>query len=82
MAESTTPTGKAVPLLAVTIILLLLVWITTAARVYIRHHIKAFGIDDVLMCVGVINTSSPRTMTTSANTFRYFLQLLVQLVLL
>lgn len=38
-----------------TIIFLVLCWITVAARLVVRHMIKAIGLDDWLMLIGVVS---------------------------
>ncbi|KAM5376453.1 hypothetical protein ACJZ2D_005507 [Fusarium nematophilum] len=46
--------GEGVPLLYVTIVMLALCWVTVIARIGTRKWIKNIGLDDYLMCGGLI----------------------------
>ncbi|KAH8652247.1 cation-transporting ATPase 4 [Xylariales sp. PMI_506] len=48
------PAGGGIPLLYVTILLLTLSWTVVAVRVVIRMMKKVFGLDDWLMCIGLL----------------------------
>ncbi|KAI1852872.1 hypothetical protein JX265_012900 [Neoarthrinium moseri] len=49
-----TPTGLALSLVLVSIIFLVLSWITTLARLSVRRKIKGIGLDDWLMVAGLL----------------------------
>ncbi|RSL80952.1 hypothetical protein CDV31_017079 [Fusarium ambrosium] len=46
--------GKGVPLFCLIIVLLVLSWPILIARMVVRRWIKSLGLDDWLMCVGVV----------------------------
>lgn len=49
------PAGDGVPSLYVTCVLLALSWFTIALRVWVRIRVEAFGLDDWLMCIGLVS---------------------------
>lgn len=42
-------------LFTITVFLLTLSWIIVIIRVLVRWRIRSFGVDDVLMCVGLVS---------------------------
>jgi len=40
---------------AITVSFLILAWITVLARICVRVKIKSLGLDDYLMCVGLVS---------------------------
>jgi hypothetical protein len=48
------PAQSGAALLAVAIIMLALSWVAVVLRVIARRRIRAFGLDDWLMCVGLV----------------------------
>lgn len=49
------PAGDGVPSLYVTCVLLALSWFTIVLRVWVRIRVEAFGLDDWLMCIGLVS---------------------------
>lgn len=48
------PAGLALTLLVVAIAMLILAWVTVVARICVRKWIKGLGLDDYLMCFGLV----------------------------
>lgn len=57
-ASMVRPAGDGVALLYASIILLILAWLTMAARVGVRMWRKASGLDDLLMLIGLVRTAN------------------------
>lgn len=48
------PTGLAATLLTVAVVMLVSAWVAVIARVCVRRWIKGLGMDDYLMCIGLV----------------------------
>lgn len=53
------PAGDGQALFQASIVLLVLSWVTFITRVVVRVQRKALGIDDLLMCIGIVRLLSP-----------------------
>lgn len=49
------PAGDGLTLYIVTVVMLVLSWVTVVARIWIRRMIKQFGLDDALMVFGLVS---------------------------
>lgn len=67
VATMSDPAGLGVTLLYVTIVMLALSWITVILRLSVRRWLKpdAMGLDDSLMCIGLVCCTPPTTRCTS-----------------
>jgi hypothetical protein len=52
--------GDGVPLLYAAIVLLVLSWTVYCMRVGVRVWRKAFGLDDIMMLIGIVSCSTDR----------------------
>lgn len=50
------PTGLAATLLTVAVVMLVSSWTAVVARVFVRRWIKGLGMDDYLMCIGLVRS--------------------------
>jgi hypothetical protein len=57
------PQGEGTVLLCITIVMLALSWIVLISRLAVRTWIKALGLDDWLMAVGLVRASEASKMT-------------------
>jgi hypothetical protein len=50
-----TPAGAGLSIYIVTIVMLVLGWTTVVTRIVVRRMIKQFGLDDILMVIGLVS---------------------------